>query len=815
MAQIKIEDLSPFTELTPEEMARILGAGPFRPSLEALEDRQLLSSSVISTLPVTGQPNVSFQFNIDSNMNLTETKVQVVGNGSKVLGAEKLGSTPAMELFQGHDAAGHQAAFLNVYGNLMEFTPNTGMGTFTQLGTPNANQVVQDKGLDLFFDQGGVLYEATGTPVAGSAGAHQIAPNVQAVYQAKDSTGQPAAFALENGKLYQETASGQQQVGGLTNVTQAVVNGARQLYALQGNVLYTVSGTTAKQAVSNVTQLAVDPAGEVVVLQGPHAYTYLSTGGLESQSTTIATNPSALPQYALDSQGRLFQLSDGVLTMSTSSTSGFHQVAGMRGITQMAVDSAGEIVVVQGVHAHYYIDYSGQPTGVSSPSAQYALDSHGDLYQLNGGVLSVSTSLISGYQSVPGMTGVTQMLTPTSGSIVVLKKDGSVWQTTGGSFSQLGTSGVAASDGSIWFLGTASVDKAGDEALYHLSNGQMTSVCVTSAAIGTKWLGMGGPSSSLGLPVQDVRPASVGSNKAPVQIQLFQFGQIYAPQNGPVQVLGIPSSSGGLGLWEGFTVSEVSPDAIDQTMAGTCSFLSALSSVARTDPQLLANHLHQNSDGTWSVTLFNAQSGKWQTLTVSLTSFNAGDPLPGPNNTNFWTAVFQRAYLQLMNVDTSNSNPELWHAPGDKPVYANGLYFAGAPIISYSGSWQVAGNALQALTGTSATYTAIKDASWQSMKTAIDQGQNVEAGTSGTSDTTFVAPGLVGHHAYMVVNIIPPPTSGLYLDPQAQVVLRNPWGYDPAGQPSAQGDGKNDGYITIPWSEFVQYFFGYYVDKNS
>ena len=101
---------------------------------------------------------------------------------------------------------------------------------------------------------------------------------------------------------------------------------------------------------------------------------------------------------------------------------------------------------------------------------------------------------------------------------------------------QVGEMGVIASDGSIWYLGTSAVDSAGNHAIYQLSGGQMTTVCVTSTDIGSKWLGMGGPSSSLGLPTGNVNQGSG------FQWQNFRSGVIYwSAATGTHAILGNPN----------------------------------------------------------------------------------------------------------------------------------------------------------------------------------------------------------------------------------------------------------------------------------
>jgi hypothetical protein len=95
---------------------------------------------------------------------------------------------------------------------------------------------------------------------------------------------------------------------------------------------------------------------------------------------------------------------------------------------------------------------------------------------------------------------------------------------------------VLAPDGSIWFLGTATVSGAGDHAIYRLTNGQLNSVSVTSARIGTKWLGMGGPSSTLGFPTGDVNQGNGFT------WQNFQNGVIYSSDaTGAHGLLGNPN----------------------------------------------------------------------------------------------------------------------------------------------------------------------------------------------------------------------------------------------------------------------------------
>jgi hypothetical protein len=124
-----------------------------------------------------------------------------------------------------------------------------------------------------------------------------------------------------------------------------------------------------------------------------------------------------------------------------------------------------------------------------------------------------------------------------NGDVLVVDADNqrvNCW--TGAGWENRGTSGLLASDGSIWYLGTATLDGAGNHAIYRLSNGQLTRIGVTSTAIGSRWLGMGGPASSLGLPSGGVNQGSG------FQWQNFQKGAIYySAATGVHAILGNPA----------------------------------------------------------------------------------------------------------------------------------------------------------------------------------------------------------------------------------------------------------------------------------
>ncbi len=402
MARITINDLPPVEMLTTEELELIFGAGrrTFRPTLEALEDRQLLSASAISTLG-----GVAASFSLDNGV-LSETSGPRVG----------IQATSVQGLFQSRDAAGHEIVFEKVQNYLYEFTPKG------WVGIGHADQVAQNGSSTLLFDQGTALFAATGVPSSAAAGRRSLGP-VQGLFQGKDNAGHPAAYKLVGGTLSLDLGQIWNTVPGMVGVTQVAVDGSGLLYAPLGNTVYTVTGTSASRLATGVTAMAVDAAGEAVMLQGMTGYFYVD-GGI-SVSGGVLTSNGAVPQYAIDSQGNLYTLLNRTLTVAATSYAPVQTLA--TGVTQMAMTTAGGVAVLEGPHTFAF--YGGViGSSGSSPSVSYALDGAGNLYQLLGGTVYRSTA--TGLQPISG-NDVRQLVTAENGSLFALSTNGIVYRYPG------------------------------------------------------------------------------------------------------------------------------------------------------------------------------------------------------------------------------------------------------------------------------------------------------------------------------------------------------------------------------------------------
>jgi hypothetical protein len=514
---------------------RAFGRARFRPTVESVERRQLLTSSAVSTLG-----GVSAAFSLDNGGNLSETlagKTYALGGG--ITG-----------LFQGHDAAGHRSAFITENGQLYESTPGVNSG-WTWIASPASNQVVEDQAFDVLYQTNGTLYETTGAMPSGNTPMSvAVANGVKSVYQGRDSSGHDQAYALENGLLYQIVGNSLRPVAGPSGVTQVVINGQGQPYTLQANgVVYSIAGSTATQATVNATRIAVDPAGEIVVLHGSNAYDYLATssgglsvgsGGIAGPGTTYSldgrgrlyqlgggvlsvmnnmndtfhqvdtgvtrmaidpagevvylTGPSTYhyigaqlgssgsstsSTYFIDAGGRLYQLGGGVLSVSTSMASGFQRVA--TGVTQAAIDPAGELVILQGTHAYQYFGLNGLGTSGSNTGVQYVLDGSGRLFSLSKGTLTLSNSMSSGLQQMAA--GVSQLTVNASGAVVIFQANRNLWTMPGNTWSLIGKGGILTSSGAVWYLGT-NADSAGNSIVSQYANGRVQTMGLPARAIG-------------------------------------------------------------------------------------------------------------------------------------------------------------------------------------------------------------------------------------------------------------------------------------------------------------------------------------------
>lgn len=255
------------------------------------------------------------------------------------------------------------------------------------------------------------------------------------------------------------------------------------------------------------------------------------------------------------------------------------------------------------------------------------------------------------------------------------------------------------------------------------------------------------------------------------------------------------------GVWNGFDGESVDTYRFDfnptapfvngaslsdvyQGISPTCPIVAALASAARAGMPL-AQGIRYLGNQRYQVRLYDA-SGKavYQTVTFDGT-WTDNDAQPardakGRQLPEFWVVLYQRAYLQYMNVDTRNADANQW-------VSTTGKF------------WNSPQLALSTITGKHATWTGVISARPETLQTALQQGRMVLSLTKehGTRD------GIVDWHVYVVTSVTK--VNGTW-----QVKMSNPWGFaDDESQSGSVLDHRPDGTVTIPWWMFTSNFQGY------
>jgi hypothetical protein len=246
---------------------------------------------------------------------------------------------------------------------------------------------------------------------------------------------------------------------------------------------------------------------------------------------------------------------------------------------------------------------------------------------------------------------------------------------------------------------------------------------------------------------------------------------------------------------------------VQQQLANTCALLASLAAFARTSPTDLAARIgYDPATSSYLVPVY--VNNAWQKVPVWFNgTWTDNDPFPGPaaddGSRDYWPLLYQRAYLQALNVNTSNPDANQWSVRGTRPDEFT------------KQNWRYTDVALQAVTGGPVTAPAVGgDATARTISVALRAGHDVVANTQTLSNLSglVAGTGLLFGHAYTVLDA----------DVQTRTVtLRNPWGID--GQASALAalspsvrtlftmGNDSDGVVRVSWDVFERAFATYAV----
>ncbi len=232
------------------------------------------------------------------------------------------------------------------------------------------------------------------------------------------------------------------------------------------------------------------------------------------------------------------------------------------------------------------------------------------------------------------------------------------------------------------------------------------------------------------------------------------------------------------------TIDGVSENDPVQNMVGDCFFVSSMSAVASVAPEVIEKAITQNTDGSYTVRLYEATAQRsWALKQIrvdgDLPLTAAGTPLytRGRNVKELWPALLEKAFAQL-----------------------RGSY----EVLDHGGSPQLA---LSSLTGTPTDWGLTGDLSTKQIFEFFQRATAAHQPACATS-CADVKPGeqwdrgLVADHAYTVL--------GATVENGKQYIsLRNPWGlFEP------KGNGPNDGVFKMPIDEFKRRFDRVYASRH-
>lgn len=228
----------------------------------------------------------------------------------------------------------------------------------------------------------------------------------------------------------------------------------------------------------------------------------------------------------------------------------------------------------------------------------------------------------------------------------------------------------------------------------------------------------------------------------------------------PVQVGGALTNA--LYLTEAGDRTPITANDIHQGRIGDCFLLSAVGELATTHPDAIRNMIHDNGNGTETVTLYMSQNGSI--------------PKPGATAFKAVSVTVDNTFPSYAansgaNQDVVGSQKEIWVQVLEKAIATlDGGYGA----ISNGGNPTVV---MEQLTGHKATWMSAANVSAEMLKSFSAEGDLITFDTYNRSGLGY---GLVPWHCYMYQGMVST-ASG------PAVVLKNPWGTnDPSAIPVSQ-----------------------------
>lgn len=228
----------------------------------------------------------------------------------------------------------------------------------------------------------------------------------------------------------------------------------------------------------------------------------------------------------------------------------------------------------------------------------------------------------------------------------------------------------------------------------------------------------------------------------------------------------------------------IKPDAVKQGMIGNCYFVSALASMAKSNPEAIRNMIKDNKDGTYTVTFPGAKN---EPITVKAPTEAEMGLYNNSSQNGLWASVMEKAYGQYRDNHAwiGSYTPQEAADGGGRPEKVLALL---------SGKEAKELDLYNEKNDQNAVRQFLSDAFSSNPPKAVTANSRLEwqgwfsGGWKTEGDT---ADGFVRRHAFSIVGFTPDDKNG------GTVTIRNPWG----GK-----DNSTSGTISIPLNVFMKNF---------
>ncbi len=227
------------------------------------------------------------------------------------------------------------------------------------------------------------------------------------------------------------------------------------------------------------------------------------------------------------------------------------------------------------------------------------------------------------------------------------------------------------------------------------------------------------------------------------------------PGGGADPTIDVPELGANVPVQPPFGLSDTELDMthVHQGQLGDCWFVASAGVVADKDPEWIRQHIHQNEDGSWTVTFYRKDgAGGYEPIQVTVPNTVPEYGVKGDAGNPSWLSIYEKAAAQFMGGSYSDADSDF------------------------------ASVGMEMVTGRAST-TTIFPGSLQDIQRDLQNGQMYTASSKPLVDTPWLGADqrIVPRHVYMIDEV-------KTIDGQLKIHVVNPWGPGMHNNNSKYGD---------------------------